>query len=94
MIVRLATVTSAHVCCIDALNGLEQVLVLEDAIADFSPRPIDLIQLIYVVLISTQCLVVDIFNTSIIGGEDCLGVGKLGLVQAQKLLPIVHIVQI
>lgn len=61
--------------------------MLHDAITDLSPRAIDLLKLVDVVLVSTQCLVVDILDAAL--RTECIfGVRELGLVEAKELVPV------
>ena len=48
-----------------ALDALEDVLVPHEPITDLLARPVDLIQLVHVVLVSVKCLVVDILEAAV-----------------------------
>lgn len=48
---------------VGALDRLKQVLVFKEAISNFFPCSIDLIELVDVVLIRTKCLMIDLLNT-------------------------------
>ena len=79
---------------VDPLNRLEQVLVLGDPIANLPTPSIDLLQLIDVVLIGAQSPMVNVLDaTAIIRSDNpsWLSIGnvwELGLVQAEKFLPV------